>query len=326
MDTGESSEAKAKEKPEKERNEPGKEKAEPEEGKTQVNPRKKRAREEAKKRRMFKDNEKGREYFCELCSCNFYTVAQYNIHIQSYEHRKRKIAKGTGSSEGVAGGGGANTRRIVHCRVCNVYTNSAKQLAEHLGGARHKQLCFRFNVPLTTLALTPENTSTLEGTKLYGSKLMCRCCNVELNSMQQYEEHMKSKSHKLRAENKPARPDKRMKKSLAPFYKDVKKEKDEGGKDSKNDGDSKKPKEEEATSEDQGDNLKTSKVVRHRKLVPEKELGFPIVGCRPWITHSLAAFLSCSDTWWLLGAQCVRRKCKQSVHDGENVSQGKARR
>ncbi|CAN7988638.1 unnamed protein product, partial [Ixodes hexagonus] len=175
---------------------------------------KQRKREERKKRRRFKDNEEGREYECLLCDCKFYTVAQYNVHIQTYEHRKRKVSKNSGGS-GMPGDYGS---KIVHCRVCNVYTNSAKQLAEHLGGTRHKSLCFKFNVPLTSLEVTSKDTKTLEATKLVGTKLQCKYCQVELNSMNQYEDHMKSKNHKLRAENKPLKPDKKVKKESKKFY------------------------------------------------------------------------------------------------------------
>ncbi|CAN8017103.1 unnamed protein product [Ixodes persulcatus] len=175
-----------------------------------------RKKEERLKRRRFKDNEEGREYECLLCDCKFFTVSQYNVHIQTYEHRKRKVGKisgGAGSSSGDYGS------KIVHCRVCNVYTNSAKQLAEHLGGIRHKNLCFKFNVPITSLEVTSKDTHTLEDTKLVGMKLRCKYCQVELNSMYQYEEHMKSKNHKLRMEGKVLNPEKKMKKASKKFYK-----------------------------------------------------------------------------------------------------------
>lgn len=34
-----------------------------------------------------------REYECLLCDCKFFTVSQYNVHIQTYEHRKCKVGK-----------------------------------------------------------------------------------------------------------------------------------------------------------------------------------------------------------------------------------------
>ncbi|KAK8767658.1 hypothetical protein V5799_005561, partial [Amblyomma americanum] len=185
-----------------------------------------------------------REFECVLCDCKFFTVGQYSVHIQSFEHRKRTIQKVANKAYDRAphyqGGregdlpSGLSGRKVVHCKVCNVFTNSAKQLAEHLGGARHKQLCFKFNVPVTTLALTKEDTHTLEATRLsllalimplmmcalappnavQGERLMCKHCSVEINSMQQYKEHMNSAKHKLRAENKPLRPERSLKKAL----------------------------------------------------------------------------------------------------------------
>uniref|UniRef100_A0A1E1X5N3 Putative transcription elongation factor spt5 n=1 Tax=Amblyomma aureolatum TaxID=187763 RepID=A0A1E1X5N3_9ACAR len=185
------------------------------------------------KKSRFKDCDEGREFECVLCDCKFFTVGQYSVHIQSFEHRKRSIQKVANKAYDRApqykGGRdgdlppGLSGRKVVHCKVCNVFTNSAKQLAEHLGGARHKQLCFKFNVPVTTLALTKEDTHTLESTRLQGERLMCKHCSVEINSMQQYTEHMNSAKHKLRAENKPLRPDRNIKKALKTFYKSQKK-------------------------------------------------------------------------------------------------------
>ncbi|KAH9382376.1 hypothetical protein HPB48_012595 [Haemaphysalis longicornis] len=132
-----------------------------------------------------------------------------------------------------AGGGpgtdlprGLTGKRVVHCKVCNVFTNSAKQLAEHLGGGRHKLLCFKLNVPITTLEPSPEDVHTLECTRLEGSKLVCKHCSVELNSKQQYDEVI---SHE--EQEPPASPDqhapppmRKIKKELRPFFKNKRKE------------------------------------------------------------------------------------------------------
>ncbi|XP_064489285.1 trichohyalin-like isoform X2 [Ornithodoros turicata] len=151
------------------------------------------------KKRKFKDNAKGRQYECALCDCVFYTVSQYNLHIQSFEHRKRVIARRSAAAPyTVPGKRGPKT----HCAICNVFLNSEKQRSEHLNGIRHKQLCFKLNVPLSSLKISADHTETLEDTRLVGSKLMCKHCSVELNSMQQYEIHMKSKNHLLRKEHK----------------------------------------------------------------------------------------------------------------------------
>ncbi|KAH7946494.1 hypothetical protein HPB52_000246 [Rhipicephalus sanguineus] len=127
------------------------------------------------KKPRFKDDEKGREYECKLCDCKFFTLGQYSVHIQSFEHRKRAVLqtadKAFSEAPQYRGGRdgdlppGLSGRKVVHCKVCNVFTNSAKQLAEHLNGARHKQVCFKFNVPITTLELTSDDTTTLEGTR-----------------------------------------------------------------------------------------------------------------------------------------------------------------
>lgn len=193
---------------------------------------KKKAREERKK---FKDGEPGREYECVLCDCKFFTLGQHAIHIESFEHRKRVIQKAATKAYGKAPdyhGGGPGTglppglagRRVVHCKVCNVFTNSAKQLAEHLGGGRHKQLCFKLNVPVTTLELTSDDVHTLDATRLEGSKLVCKHCSVELNSKQQYDAHMKSKNHELRVQNKSLHPMRKIKRELKIFFKNKKKE------------------------------------------------------------------------------------------------------
>lgn len=194
-------------------------------------PPKKKERE----RHKFKDDEPGREYECVLCDCKFFTLGQHAIHIESFEHRKRVIQKAANKAYDKApnyhGGGpgtdlprGLTGKRVVHCKVCNVFTNSAKQLAEHLGGGRHKLLCFKLNVPITTLEPSPEDVHTLECTRLEGSKLVCKHCSVELNSKQQYDEHMKSKNHQLRLTNTPLRPMRKIKKELRPFFKNKRKE------------------------------------------------------------------------------------------------------
>ncbi|XP_065284560.1 glutamic acid-rich protein-like [Dermacentor albipictus] len=209
------------------------------------------------KKAKFKDDEKGREYECKLCDCKFFTVAQYTCHIQSFEHRKRTILKTATKAFSEApqyrdGHGsdlppGLSGRKVVHCKVCNVFTNSAIQLAEHLNGGRHKLMCFKFNVPITTLELTSDDTSTLEGTRLQGEKLMCKCCSVEINSMEQYKAHMGSTRHKLISQKKPLKPERAMKRALKPFYKnkkekseersDVRTGKDKGKEDKKKDDD-----------------------------------------------------------------------------------------
>ncbi|XP_054922927.1 uncharacterized protein [Dermacentor andersoni] len=195
------------------------------------------------KKAKFKDDEKGREYECKLCDCKFFTVAQYTCHIQSFEHRKRTILKTATKAFSEApqyrdGHGsdlppGLSGRKVVHCKVCNVFTNSAIQLAEHLNGGRHKMMCFKFNVPITTLELTSDDTSTLEGTRLQGEKLMCKCCSVEINSMEQYKAHMGSTRHKLISQKKPLKPERAIKRALKPFYKNKKKEKSEEQSDKK---------------------------------------------------------------------------------------------
>ncbi|KAL1415064.1 hypothetical protein MTO96_029842 [Rhipicephalus appendiculatus] len=181
------------------------------------------------KKPKFKDDEKGREYECKLCDSKFFTLGQYSCHIQSYEHRKRTVLqtadKAFSEAPQYRGGRegdlppGLSGRKVVHCKVCNVFTNSAKQLAEHLNGGRHKQICFKFNVPITTLELTSDDVATLEGTRLKGDKLMCKCCSVELNSMEQYTLHMASNKHKLVMARKPVRPDRNIKRALRPYYK-----------------------------------------------------------------------------------------------------------
>lgn len=192
-----------------------------------------------KERPKFKDDEPGREYECVLCDCKFFTLGQHAIHIESFQHRKRVIQKAATKAYGKApdyhGGGpgtelprGLSGKRVVHCKVCNVFTNSPKQLAEHLGGGRHKMLCFKLNVPITTIEPSPDDVHTLEATRLEGSKLVCKHCSVELNSKQQYEEHMKSKNHQLRLSNKPLRPLRKIRRELRPFYKSTKKEQEEG--------------------------------------------------------------------------------------------------
>lgn len=193
-----------------------------------------------RERHKFKDDEPGREYECVLCDCKFFTLGQHAIHIESFEHRKRVIQKAANKAYSKApdyNGGGPGTdlprglagKRVVHCKVCNVFTNSAKQLAEHLGGGRHKLLCFKLNVPITTLEPSPEDVHTLEATRLEGSKLVCKHCSVEINSRQQYDEHMKSKNHQLRLTNTPLRPMRKIKKELRPFFKSKRKEKEEEG-------------------------------------------------------------------------------------------------
>ncbi|XP_077485722.1 uncharacterized protein LOC144096744 isoform X3 [Amblyomma americanum] len=228
------------------------------------------------KKPRFRDCDEGREFECVLCDCKFFTVGQYSVHIQSFEHRKRTIQKVANKAYDRAphyqGGregdlpSGLSGRKVVHCKVCNVFTNSAKQLAEHLGGARHKQLCFKFNVPVTTLALTKEDTHTLEATRLQGERLMCKHCSVEINSMQQYKEHMNSAKHKLRAENKPLRPERSLKKALKASYRTSKKKAKEEEDGSKSQ-DKRSKDEERAEVEDKsigGDGSNSSSKVRDK--------------------------------------------------------------
>ncbi|KAH8021108.1 hypothetical protein HPB51_012503 [Rhipicephalus microplus] len=127
------------------------------------------------KKAKLKEDNKLQDYECKLCDSKFFTLGQYTCHIQSFEHRKRTILqtadKVFSKAPQYRGGResdlppGLSGRKVVHCKVCNVYTNSAKQLAEHLSGGRHKQVCFKFNVPITTLELTSDDTKTLEGTR-----------------------------------------------------------------------------------------------------------------------------------------------------------------
>ncbi|KAL3196335.1 hypothetical protein MRX96_001674 [Rhipicephalus microplus] len=201
------------------------------------------------KKAKLKEDNKLQDYECKLCDSKFFTLGQYTCHIQSFEHRKRTILQTadkvfskapqyqsslfldhicfcvlsgqiTLSLDFNLGGResdlppGLSGRKVVHCKVCNVYTNSAKQLAEHLSGGRHKQVCFKFNVPITTLELTSDDTKTLEGTRLQGDKLMCKCCSVQLTSMEQYKAHMATNKHKLVMERKPVRPQRKIKKAL----------------------------------------------------------------------------------------------------------------
>ncbi|XP_075752184.1 uncharacterized protein LOC119173674 isoform X3 [Rhipicephalus microplus] len=183
------------------------------------------------KKAKLKEDNKLQDYECKLCDSKFFTLGQYTCHIQSFEHRKRTILqtadKVFSKAPQYRGGResdlppGLSGRKVVHCKVCNVYTNSAKQLAEHLSGGRHKQVCFKFNVPITTLELTSDDTKTLEGTRLQGDKLMCKCCSVQLTSMEQYKAHMATNKHKLVMERKPVRPQRKIKKALKPFYKNT---------------------------------------------------------------------------------------------------------
>ncbi|XP_037578941.1 titin homolog isoform X3 [Dermacentor silvarum] len=220
------------------------------------------------KKPKFNDNEKGREFECKLCYCKFFTVAQYTCHIQSFEHRKRTIIKTATNAFSVApdyqdGHGsdlppGLSGRKVVHCKVCNVFTNSAIQLAEHLNGGRHKQTCFKFNVPITTLELTSDDTSTLEGTRLQGEKLMCKCCSIEINSMEQYKEHMGSTRHKLISQRIPLKPERAIKKALKPFYKNKRNGKGEERSDHK-------------TGKDKGEEKDTEKVKEKDKEKGKKD-------------------------------------------------------
>ncbi|KAM7306757.1 hypothetical protein ISCGN_010424 [Ixodes scapularis] len=94
-------------------------------------------------------------------------------------------------------------------------------------------------------ALQPYNFC-VERQEVVGMKLRCKYCQVELNSMNQYEEHMKSKNHKLRMEGKVLNPEKKMKKASKKFYK--KWSKDEK-KDDNEDAEKEKPSSDKADAE-----------------------------------------------------------------------------